>query len=365
MQSDQKSKDGIHLISDIPGKHDNPHALFFFLLLHFSYIFVLFMSGLNLYLKGFLILGLILVALYFTNTQFAWTLIGIQLNFDKTKSFPAVSISSRTFPFVASTINSNSFWLTLFAITILLFFVSIYYLFSPSKIYGLLLLTGFISHVINLHFYIKGHNEAKDEADAAARSMLLDATVAFQTVDKNLSDDEDEKKQQTIEEQQQQIALSMHRSSSSHNNGDPSSQKIQVPPQFAGKPISQQNHPIPLPLQNQQQTQINTNQTNQQIQQQPQPQQTHQQNQITQENPQIQQISQPQTQQKQQEIQQNIQLQETTSTSTNVPETNTNKVATQPEIQQTQNEEVKQETVKQEQQENIKPNEQNQPEIPQ
>ena len=261
-------KDGVQLISDLPGKHDNPHALLFFLLLHFSYLFIiLFINGLNLYVKGAIILVLILIALYFTNTHFSWTLVGIQLKIEKKKSFPSVSILSRSLPFVASTINSNSFWLTLFASTILLFFISIYHIFSPSKVYGILLLIGFIAHSVNLHFYVRGHNEAKDEADAAARSMLLDATVAFQTVDKNLSDDEDEKKPNTIEEQQQKIAISMHRSGSTHMNSD--SQKIQVPPQFAGKPVSQQSHPIPLPPQTQQITQ--PIQQNQQQQDVPQP----------------------------------------------------------------------------------------------
>ena len=222
-------------------KADNPHALPFFMLVHFTYLIILvfFKNSLNPFLKGILILALVFLANYLTNTSFSWTMVGIQLKFDKNKPFPFVSISSRSLPFVASTVNSNAFWLTLLISTIALFLYSIINLITQEKAYGAILFVSFLVNLVNLHFYIKGHNEAKDEADAATRSMLLDATVAFQTVEKNLSDEDDDEIARKIEEQQQN-SHSLHRTASSPL--DQSSQKIQVPAQFAGKPISQQNN---------------------------------------------------------------------------------------------------------------------------
>jgi len=98
-------------------------------------------------------------------------------------------------------------------------------MFFVSPLFALCSAVSFIIDLLNLRLLTNAHNEAKNETDAETRSMLLDSTVEFKTVDRNLSDDEDEKKQlPPIVFQQPEP--------------EQAPQKIQVPEKFSGKHVT-------------------------------------------------------------------------------------------------------------------------------
>jgi hypothetical protein len=139
------------------------------------------------------VLALSFVDFFVTKSHFGPGLVGLHWYCDRTQSptFPFIVFHTQPFPFVATTGNSNLFWIGLLvsavadAIMALLFLVAGRIIFVIGSI-ALLVLT-----VVNISGFVKCYNIAKISADRAARSLLLDQNVTFQAANEANASDTD------------------------------------------------------------------------------------------------------------------------------------------------------------------------------
>ena len=109
--------DELELMTEEQRHNENKNNILIFLTLHLSslIVFVLHMVHNNQFISSILIISSTVASFYFTKTIYGWSLVGIKWLFDKTKQpeFPFITFSVRQLPFVASALNSNTFWITL------------------------------------------------------------------------------------------------------------------------------------------------------------------------------------------------------------------------------------------------------------
>jgi hypothetical protein len=117
-----------------------------------------------------------------TRNYFGLNLVGLKWYFDRSEAPdpPYIVFFSRPFPFVASTFDSNIFWVGLL-VTCVIYLILAFAL-TPSK--GLKWLFFCLFHLflnlVNLWGFMKCHKLSKQLAENVARGLLLDASVAFQ-----------------------------------------------------------------------------------------------------------------------------------------------------------------------------------------
>jgi hypothetical protein len=135
---------------------------------------------------------------------FGLALVGLKWYFSRTEAprFPFMVFSSRPFPFIPTNFDSNAFWLGLLFSFLGHCVCTVVFLVRNGLAWfcvcGLLWLLSFI----NIWGFHKCHLASKEEAENAARVLLLDTSVvAFQpAVDPNVSDPESEKDKDEKEE---------------------------------------------------------------------------------------------------------------------------------------------------------------------
>lgn len=117
---------------------------------------------------------------WLTKNHFGLGLVGLRWSFDKTETpeFPHISCYSRPFPFVASTFDSNIFWLGLLCAAVLDVIITIVFLVDSPKwfIITLILLA---LNAFNFYGFMRCHAVSKTQADNAARTLLLDTSVTM------------------------------------------------------------------------------------------------------------------------------------------------------------------------------------------
>lgn len=156
-----------------------------FLFIHFLPIITCFLFSLmkfNFYLSFLIILILGIGDFILTRNYFGYGLVGLKWYFNPSEAsnFPYIVFFSRPLPFVATTIDSNAFWLGLFinfAMWVLLVLLS-----AGINGFNWMLLCGImlILSLFNFWGFMKCHNFQQSKADDAIRTVLLDTTDAFQ-----------------------------------------------------------------------------------------------------------------------------------------------------------------------------------------
>lgn len=142
---------------------------------------VLGLTGQSFILSAIAILLLILADFYLTKSCFGLELVGLRWQIDPTEApqFPHVTFYSRPFPFVASTTDSNIFWLFLVTGTILYF--TLFAVFAILGRLGWVLLSLFATalNVITITAFMRCHQVSRAQADSVARTLLLDTSVTM------------------------------------------------------------------------------------------------------------------------------------------------------------------------------------------
>lgn len=145
-----------------------------------------------------------IIDLFFTKEHFGLGLVGLRYYRNKSESpkFPNFVYYSKPLPFVASTIDSNIFWLGLILSPIGWAISSVFYAFLFGIDWFFICLLACILNLLNFSAFMKCHNAGKEQADSIARTLLLDKNVTFQTAkeDDELSPDVDESVNEEEEE---------------------------------------------------------------------------------------------------------------------------------------------------------------------
>lgn len=156
-----------------------------FLFVHFlpltiSFLFSIF--NFNFFLSLIIVLITGIFDFILTKNYFGFGLVGLKWYFNPSEAtnFPYIVFFSRPLPFVASTIDSNAFWLGLFinfGLWIFLTLISV-----AVNGFGWIVLCGimFVLSLINFWGFMKCHNYQQSKADDAIRTVLLDTKDAFQ-----------------------------------------------------------------------------------------------------------------------------------------------------------------------------------------
>jgi hypothetical protein len=126
-----------------------------------------------------------------TKSHFGLGLVGLKWYFDRTESpiFPFLVFYSRPFPFVASTGNSNLFWIGLLASAVADIVLALFFVVAGRIAFVVISVIMLFLALLNISGFVRCHNIAKSTAEKAARSLLLDQNVSFQAAkEANVSD---------------------------------------------------------------------------------------------------------------------------------------------------------------------------------
>lgn len=121
------------------------------------------------------------IDLFFTKEQFGLGLVGLRYYRNKSEApnFPNFVYYSKPLPFVASTIDSNVFWLGLIISPIGWAISSVFNLFLFGFGWFLISFIACLLNLLNFSAFMKCHNAGKEQADSIARTLLLDTNVTF------------------------------------------------------------------------------------------------------------------------------------------------------------------------------------------
>jgi hypothetical protein len=159
----------------------------------------------------FITLPLNFLDFYITKTHFGPKLVGLKWYFDRSESpiFPFLVFSSHPLPFVASTGNSNLFWITFLISTFVDGILVLFFLVAGKITFVMIAVIRFILTVGNMAGFLKCYNIAKISAEKVRRSLLLDQNVTFQAANEgNVSDggsDKEKKDEQNYKELSDEI----------------------------------------------------------------------------------------------------------------------------------------------------------------
>jgi hypothetical protein len=196
-----EEKVGSELITDIHRSSENSTLGPFFILCRLILITIVLILGVFGCSSGtaFLItLPLNFLDFYITKTLFGPNLVGLKWYFDRSESpiFPFLVFYSQPSPFVASTRNSNLFWIGLLVSVVIEAVLILFFLMAGKITFVLISIIMFILTAGNISGFIKCHNIAKITEEKAARSLLLDQNVTFQAANEgNPSDLESEEEE--------------------------------------------------------------------------------------------------------------------------------------------------------------------------
>ena len=123
-----------------------------------------------------------LVDLFFTKEYFGLGLVGLRWyrNKDEKHQFPNLVFYSKPLPFVASTIDSNIFWLGLLLSNVGWVLFTIFFGFIYGFFWALICIICAVLNFCNFSAFMNCHNAGKEQADSIARNLLLDKNVSFQ-----------------------------------------------------------------------------------------------------------------------------------------------------------------------------------------
>ena len=124
---------------------------------------------------------LVVADFYLTKNYFGMELVGLRWQVDPNEApqFPFVVFDARPFPFVASTSDSNVFWLFLVISTVLDFVLFV--VFAALGRGGWVLIAALATAlcVVNISAFMRCHQMSRAQADSAARTLLLDTSVTM------------------------------------------------------------------------------------------------------------------------------------------------------------------------------------------
>jgi hypothetical protein len=188
---------------DGKGAAESTSSPAFFIVLRLSPILaslILGMTNSSVALSALAVLVLGLLDFYLTKSHFGLGLVGLRWFVDRSESpnFPFLAYYSRPFPFVATTFDSNVFWVTLLLSAVLDALALVVLAAARGWRWGLISVALLFLTLLNISGFIRCHNIAKMTADKAARSLLLDTSVTFQAANEVVhseseSDDEEAK----------------------------------------------------------------------------------------------------------------------------------------------------------------------------
>lgn len=142
---------------------------------------------------------------WLTKNHFGLGLVGLRWSCDKreTPEFPFLVCYSRPFPFVASTLDSNIFWLGLLCAAILDIVLSLVFMVESPKwfVVSLVLLS---LNAMNFYGFMRCHAVSKTQADNAARTLLLDTSVTMFQAANEAKENEPTTDESEIEQENQE-----------------------------------------------------------------------------------------------------------------------------------------------------------------
>jgi hypothetical protein len=143
---------------------------------------ILALSNVRLWVSALLILPLAFADFYLTKSHFGPLLVGLRWNIDASEApnFPFLVCFSRPLPFVASTRNSNVFWVGLTMAAMLDALLLVVLAAARGLGWATLSVVMLCPTVLNILGFIKCYRIAKTTADMAVRTMLIDGSVMFQ-----------------------------------------------------------------------------------------------------------------------------------------------------------------------------------------
>lgn len=156
-----------------------------YVFIHFAPVlafFLLSIFGFGFSFSIIVIIFLGIVDFYSTKNYFGLGLVGLKWYYNSSEEpkFPHFVFFSQPLPFVATTPNSNAFWLGLFLSSSLWgFLIFVCFLLVNAK-WALLASFMLCLSLINFWCFMQCHNLAKTKAENAARVLLLDPNVPFQ-----------------------------------------------------------------------------------------------------------------------------------------------------------------------------------------
>jgi hypothetical protein len=135
-----------------------------------------------------------------TNDHFAFGPIGLRWYFSFTDShgFPFVVYTSKPLPFIAPASDSNAFWIGMIVPIVIGVIGGLVIVFLRGLEWWILVLGLAVGNALNFVAFLKCKNIGSEEADTAAKNILLDtAKVAFQAAndaagDEGQSDEDDD-----------------------------------------------------------------------------------------------------------------------------------------------------------------------------
>jgi hypothetical protein len=176
--------DGREVTTDFPQNHPSTSVSTYVLLRFFPPVaaFIAAYVDLSLLITVPIVLFIAIIDFYLTKSRFGIGLVGLQWYFNRSEApdFPFLVFYCRPFPFIAKTLDSNIFWVG-FLISIILdivlaiIFTATWRMDWMTVSFALLGITG-----INFSAFLHCHQIGKIQAGNAARSLLLDTSVAFQ-----------------------------------------------------------------------------------------------------------------------------------------------------------------------------------------
>lgn len=174
-------------------------------------IFPLILTFILSYFKVPIIISVLIISLsciadlFFTKEYFGLGLVGLRYYRNKSESpnFPNFVYYSKPLPFVASTIDSNVFWLGLILSPAGWAISALFYAFFFGIQWFFICFVACLINLLNFSAFMKCHNAGKEQADSIARTLLLDKNVTFQAAkeenelspdtEESVNDDDEEK----------------------------------------------------------------------------------------------------------------------------------------------------------------------------
>ncbi|OHT16548.1 hypothetical protein TRFO_13143 [Tritrichomonas foetus] len=149
------------------------------------------------------------IDIYITKEHFGIGLVGLRWYRNKSESpkFPNIVYYSKPLPFVASTIDSNIFWLGLLLSPVGWIISAVFYCYFYGSRWLLICCGAAAINLMNFSAFMRCHNAGKEQADSIARTLLLDKNVSFQvakeenelsSTSEEETEDEDEEDKTTV-----------------------------------------------------------------------------------------------------------------------------------------------------------------------
>lgn len=135
------------------------------------------------------------IDLFLTKEYFGPGLVGLRYyrNQSEVPRFPNIVYFSKPLPFVASSADSNVFWVGLLFSTVGWTILCFIYILFSRFMWFLISFLITVVNIMNFSAFMKCHNVGKEQADSIARNLLLDKNVSFQAAkeENELSSDSD------------------------------------------------------------------------------------------------------------------------------------------------------------------------------